>query len=101
MKTISMNVLRLAAILSMALALGGCALGGRQGITPTPEPSQAAAASTAGTAPTLSDKPVTAVPSARSVSPTPAADTQGADLLKMIGTLDAANQAGDPLDNLP
>ena len=106
MKTISTNILRLAALLMLVAALSGCAQGGRVRTTPTLRLSQTAAAATATpigqqTTPTLSSKPVTADPTARSVSPTPTADTQGGDLLKMIGTLDASNQTGDPLDNLP
>ena len=105
MKNSSTNIMRLAIMLLLVFALSGCALGGRRlNSTPTPDLSQ-----TQQNQPTTSPGDLSTTPSAGEnitlatevVSPDASSEAQAEDLLNLINTLDAANQAGDSLEDLP
>jgi hypothetical protein len=118
MKNSSTNIIRLAVMLLLVFALSGCALGGRRlNATTTPDLSQLQENKPQENLPTTSpgdpnttptstptstpcpDENIT--PATKVDSPDASTDTQAEDLLNLINTLDAANQAGDPLDDLP
>ncbi|MAT40752.1 MAG: hypothetical protein CL609_00310 [Anaerolineaceae bacterium] len=113
MKNSSTNIIRLAVMLLLVFTLSGCALGGRwlnATITPDlsqpqenlPTTSPGDPTTTPTSTPTTTpgaDENIT--PATKVDSPDASNDTQAEDLLNLINTLDAANQAGDPLDDLP
>ena len=110
MKNSSTNIIRLAVMLLLVFALSGCALGGRWlNATITPDLSQPQENKPQENLPTTSPGDPTTTPGAdenitpatKVDSPDASNDTQAEDLLNLINTLDAANQAGDPLDDLP
>ena len=98
MKTFTRNMLPWAALLILAALLSGCALGQRRNgsntatLPPATQQSQ----------PAPLQQP-TAPAAAENTSPAgqPAEDDSAAELLNLINSLDAANQAGDALDDLP
>jgi hypothetical protein len=105
MKNSSTNIMHLAVMLLLVFALSGCALGGRRlNSTTTPDLSQ-----TQQNQPTISPGDLSTTPSAGEnitpatevISPDASSDAQAEDLLNLINTLDAANQAGDSLEDLP
>ncbi len=110
MKTIFSNTIYWVIILLFALALSGC-VSGRERLrtVPTSEQPQVQQSSSNTAPPTMS--PTMEAPSSAAIQNTvvtvenpsvgPANDDQAEDLLGLINTLDAANQAGDPLDDLP
>jgi hypothetical protein len=108
----------LASLILLTAALSGCALGGRR-LNATQQPAQPPQSQPAATAAAAADTPATventlpaAAPTAASTS-APAAsgviqptgkasdDLAGQKLIDQLNVLDAANQAGDKLDNLP
>ena len=117
MKTFTRNVLPWAALLMLAAGLSGCALGQRRnGSNTAPPPPQSAplqqptvqgaAENTSPATPPPQSAPLqqpTAQGAAENTSPAdlPAEDDSAAELLNLINSLDAANQAGDALDDLP
>jgi hypothetical protein len=122
MKTPSLKALhamyRLPVLLALIIALAGCATGGQRLRRATPvEPPQSQPEQTATLA-NLPAQPVTqatpapakATPAgpnganptlAGQSAPNANSDQQAADLMKLIDQLDAANQAGDALGDLP
>jgi predicted S18 family serine protease len=105
MKNSSTNIMHLAVMLLLVFALSGCALGGRRlNSTTTPDLSQ-----TQQNQPTISPGDLSTPPSpgenitpaTEVISPDASSDAQAEDLLNLINTLDAANQAGDSLEDLP
>ena len=118
MKNSSTNIIRLAVMLLLVFAFSGCALGGRWlNATITPDLSQPQENKPQENLPTTSPGDPTTTPTSTPTttpgadenitpatkvdSPDASNDTQAEDLLNLINTLDAANQAGDPLDDLP
>ena len=100
MKNSSTNLLRLAVMLMLVFALSGCALGGRRlNSTSTPDLSQPT--TSPGSTSTTPGVVENITPATEVDSPDASSDAQAEDLLNLINTLDAANQAGDPLDDLP
>lgn len=108
MQTISPNVQRLVGLLLLVAALSGCAFGGRRlKSTPLPEgtrpqPGQPAIPAEA-TAPGRVENTAPAAPRT-AAGGAPAGASSGAqeqNLLDQISTLEAANQAGDALEDLP
>ena len=98
MKPLSLNLPRLAAIFLLIVALSGCALGERRlRSTTVPElPQMQQSQPTTTLQMTAPDIIETARPATDA-----SIDAQAEDLLNMINTLEAANQAGDSLDDLP
>lgn len=105
MKNSSTSILRLAVMLLLVFALSGCALGGRRlNSTTTPDlsqPQQNLPTISPGDPSTTPSADENITPTTEVVSPDASSDAQAEDLLNLINTLDAANQAGDPLDDLP
>lgn len=104
MKNSSTNIMRLAVML-LVVALSGCALGGRRlNSTTTPglsQPQQNQPTTSPGDRSTTPSADENNTPATKVDPPDASNDTQAEDLLNLINTLDAANQAGDPLDDLP
>ncbi len=110
MKTIFSNTIYWVIILLFALVLSGC-VSGRERLrtVPTSEQPQVQQSSSNTAPPTTF--PTMEAPTSAAIENAPetvedpstdsANDTQAEDLLDLINTLDAANQAGDPLDDLP
>lgn len=114
MRTITPIVWRLAAILTLVVLLSGCVFGDRlRSFRKTEQPqtqpiqSETQSAAPSGESPSVSTGTATPQSSENNgvsgevVSPEPTGDTQMDDLLNLIITLDAANQAGDSLEDLP
>ena len=105
MKNSSTNIMRLVVLLLLVFTLSGCALGGgRLNSTTTPDlsqPQQNQPTTSPGGTSTTPGAVENITPDTEVVSPDASSDAQAEDLLNLINTLDAANQAGDPLDDLP
>ncbi len=105
MKNSSTNILRLAVMLLLVFTLSGCALGGRwlnPATTPDlSQPQQNLPTTSPGDPSTTPGAYENITPATKVDLPDASNDTQAEDLLNLISTLDAANQAGDPLDDLP
>jgi cytoskeletal protein RodZ len=105
MKNSSTNIMRLAVMLLLVFALSGCAVGGRRlNSTTTPDlsqPQQNQPTTSPGDTSITPGAVENTTPATEVVSPDASSDAQAEDLLNLINTLDAANQAGDPLDDLP
>lgn len=120
MKRNAQLFLCLFSILLLAVTLSACGRGQRLRSTETLNPPQqqeatlfpdpAADSAPSLSAPTVTDAPGEALPSSAAptvIVPTgpapaePVTDTQGQDLLNQLDALDAANQSGDALEDLP
>jgi len=96
MKAKSMHIAQRVILSVLVIMLSGCALGGRvrNNQLQTPPQAEQNLSSSAPAAPT--DLPVTDTTSAPNHD-----DPQADELLQLIDSLDAANQAADPLDDIP
>ena len=108
MKAYMRNVQRWVALLMLAVVLSGCALGQRRNGTNTAtQPSATRQSQPAPlqqpTAPAAAENTPSAGQPTENTSPAgqPAEDDSAAELLNLINSLDATNQAGDALDDLP
>lgn len=108
MKAYTRNMLPWAALLILAALLSGCALGQRRNGTNTAtQPSATRQSQPAPlqqpTAPAAAENTPSAGQPTENTSPAgqPAEDDSAAELLNLINSLDATNQAGDALDDLP